>query len=56
MYMCNTIQHTFETSNMEMLVKLYNIMVVPVLLYGCENWTITKTRMKEEPRLRTRNF
>ena len=28
----------------ETKVQLYRTYIVPVLLYGCETWTVTKTR------------
>lgn len=31
---------TFRTSSKESLLKLYNIIGLPVLLCGCKNWTL----------------
>lgn len=28
-------------------VCFYKVMIVPVLLYGCENWTLTKEQQKK---------
>ena len=28
--------------------KFYKVMAVPVLLYGSENWTLTKSQLKKK--------
>ena len=33
-------------TNADTKVRLYMIYILPVLLYGCETWTITKTISK----------
>jgi len=39
---CGTIRLTFEGGNKGTMLQLYKKMVVPALLYGCENWTLLK--------------
>lgn len=38
---CGTIKRTFKNCNRQTLLKLYKIMAIPTLLYGCESWVLT---------------
>jgi hypothetical protein len=39
---CAIFRHTFKTNNEDILSISYNIIAIPMLLYGCEKWTLSK--------------
>jgi hypothetical protein len=43
-YMCGIIQYMFKTSNKGSVLTLCKIMVVTVLLYGCDNLPLLRRR------------
>ena len=40
--MCGTIRRTLKSASKRTRLKFYKVMVLPTLLYGAENWTLTK--------------
>jgi hypothetical protein len=41
--MCGTIKRTLiNKTRKDTQLKFYKVMAVPVLLYGCENWTLNR--------------
>ena len=40
---------TFRLLSKNLKIKIYNIIISPVVLYGCETWSLT---LREESRLR----
>ena len=44
-FICGTIKRSLKNTRRETKLKFYKVMAVPVLLYGCEFWTLTR---KEE--------
>ena len=45
--MHNLLSSSFLSKNIE--IKIYRIIILPVVLYGCDSWSLT---LKEEHRLR----
>jgi hypothetical protein len=45
------IKHAFKTSNKE---KPYKFMEVPMLLYGCDKWTLIKEHKRRNDRAETK--
>jgi hypothetical protein len=39
---CGVISRTLKKSKKETNLKFYKVMAIPVLLYGCETWTLKK--------------
>ena len=46
-YMSGRIRNFFKCVRNVTKLKFYNVMAVPVLLYGSENWTLTKSQLKK---------
>ena len=45
---CGTIQRTLKHKvQQHTLLKFYKIIAVPLLLYGCENWTLTADQLRQ---------
>ena len=40
--MCGTIRRTLKSASKGTRLKFYKVMVLPSLLFGIENWTLTK--------------
>ena len=40
--MCRTIRRTLKSASKGTRLKFYKVMGLPTLLYGSENWTLTK--------------
>ena len=46
---CLYIQVSSSLLSKKLKIKIYRTIILPVVLYGCENWSLT---MREERRLR----
>jgi len=48
---CHLVQNLLSASllSQNIKIKIYRTIILPVVLYGCETWSLT---LKEEPRLR----
>ena len=42
--MCGTIRRTLKSASKGTRLKFYKMMALPTLLYGSENWTLTKAQ------------
>lgn len=53
-YLCSTVRRFFKNARRDTLLKIYKVMAVPALIYGCDKFSLTREGQREIESAETR--